>query len=66
MAVSIMKRKEVVEATGLCYTSIYNKEKVGEFPARRQLGARSVGWVRHEVEGWIEGLAAGIRPMSRT
>lgn len=59
---SIMKRQEVVAATGLCYTSIYNKEKRGEFPARRQLSARSVGWIRHEVEAWIEGLAAGIKP----
>lgn len=57
MAVSIMKRKEVVEATGMCYTSIYNKEKVGAFPARRKLGVRAVGWVRSEVEAWIDGLA---------
>jgi prophage regulatory protein len=56
---SIMKRQEVVAATGLCYTSIYNKEKRGEFPARRKLGAgkaRGVGWIRHEVEAWIDGL----------
>lgn len=54
--VSIMKRQDVVAATGLCYTSIYNKEKRGEFPARRQLSARSVGWIRQEVEAWIAGL----------
>jgi len=53
---SIMKRQEVVAATGLCYTSIYNKEKRGEFPARRKLSARSVGWIRQEVEAWIDGL----------
>ncbi|HBA89179.1 MAG TPA: AlpA family transcriptional regulator [Geobacter sp.] len=57
MAVSIMKRKAVVEATGMCYTSIYNKEKLGTFPARRKLGIRAVGWVRSEVEDWIEKLA---------
>lgn len=56
MAISIMKKKEVCEVTGLCYTSIYNKEKVGQFPARRKLGVRAVGWVRSEVEAWIESL----------
>lgn len=50
---TIMKRQEVVAATGMCYTSIYNKEKVGKFPARRKLGTRSVGWIRQEVEAWI-------------
>lgn len=59
---SIMKRAEVLEVTGLCYTSIYNKEKRGEFPARRKLGARSVGWVRHEVEAWIDGLQCVVSP----
>jgi prophage regulatory protein len=54
--VTIMKRQEVVAVTGLCYTSIYNKEKAGNFPKRRQLSARSVGWIRQEVETWIQGL----------
>jgi len=62
---SIMRRKEVTEATGLSYTSIFNKERAGLFPSRRQLGVRSVGWLRSEVEGWIEGLAAGIRPIHK-
>jgi predicted DNA-binding transcriptional regulator AlpA len=31
----MMKRKDVVEFTGLCYTTIYNMEKLGKFPARR-------------------------------
>jgi prophage regulatory protein len=53
---TIMKRQEVCAVTGLCYTSIYNKEKVGEFPSRRKLGARSVGWIRQEVEDWINDL----------
>jgi prophage regulatory protein len=62
---TIMRRQEVLDATGLCYTSIYNKEKAGEFPARRQLSTRSVGWIRQEVEDWINNLVAGIRPVVR-
>jgi prophage regulatory protein len=58
---TIMKLGDVVAATGLCCTSIYNKEKAGQFPARRQLSARSVGWIRQEVEAWIAELQCGIR-----
>jgi prophage regulatory protein len=61
---TIMKRPEVLAATGLCYTSIYNMEKRGNFPARRQLSARSVGWIRHEVEAWIEGLQQVAVPVA--
>lgn len=51
-----MKRQDVLEATGLCYTSIYNKMKRGEFPSSKQLSAHRVGWLRKEVEAWIDGL----------
>lgn len=52
----MMKRKDVVGAVGLCYTSIYNMEKVGKFPARRQISTGRVAWVRKEVEDWIGNL----------
>lgn len=58
--VSIMRRAEVLAATGLCYTSIYNMEKRGDFPARKKLTGigRSVGWIRSEVEAWINNLTS--------
>jgi prophage regulatory protein len=49
----LLKRAEVVELTGMCYTTIYNLEKRGEFPARRKLSTGRVAWLRHEVESWI-------------
>lgn len=57
----IMKRAEVCAVTGLCYTSIYNKMKAGDFPLSRKLGnisSRSVGWLRSEVDTWLNGLQA--------
>ncbi|WP_083761254.1 helix-turn-helix transcriptional regulator [Pelobacter propionicus] len=57
----IMKRQDVVRATGLCYTTIYNMEKAGQFPARRQLAAGRVGWLRTEVQAWADGLLAVVR-----
>lgn len=53
---TIMRRKEVEAATGLCYTTIYNKMKRGEFPARRKLGERAACWIREEVEAWLVSL----------
>lgn len=52
--IMLLKRKDVVALTGLCYTTIYNMEKRGEFPARRQLSPGRVAWVRSEVEGWLQ------------
>jgi len=63
---TIMRKQDVLDATGLCYTSIYNKEKAGEFPARRKLSARSVGWIRQEVEDWIVSLQRVGAPVVQT
>jgi len=52
----IMRKPEVLAATGLCNTTIYNLEKKGKFPASRKLGCKSVGWIRQEVEAWIDNL----------
>jgi prophage regulatory protein len=56
----LLKRKDVIELVGLCYTTIYNMEKRGEFPKRRQLSPGRVAWVRSEVEEWVRRcMAAG-------
>lgn len=49
----MMKRKDVVALTGLCYTTIYNLEKKQAFPARKQLSPGRVAWVRTEVMEWL-------------
>lgn len=54
----LMKRKDIVETTGLCYTTIYNLEKQGKFPARRQLSPGRVAWLRSEVESWLSSRIA--------
>lgn len=54
MASAVLKRAELVELLGCCYTTIFNMERAGKFPARRKLSAGRVGWLRSEVEAWIE------------
>ena len=55
----IIRRQTVEETTGLSYSSIYRKEKAGEFPKRIQLGPNSVGWYADEVEAWLESRNRG-------
>ena len=54
---TMMKRKDVVAATGLCYTTVYNLEKQGKFPKRRQLSPGRVAWVGSEVLAWLGNLS---------
>jgi prophage regulatory protein len=63
MTQAVLKRVEVTKFTGLCYSTIWNMEKKGQFPARRKLSAGRVGWLRSEVEEWIQGRAAVALPV---
>jgi prophage regulatory protein len=50
---SLCRLPEVMAMTGLSRPSIYAMKARGEFPESIDLGARSVAWVKSEVEGWI-------------
>jgi prophage regulatory protein len=56
----LLRTKQVVELTGLSRMTIYRLEKSGAFPARRQLGSNSVGWIEEDVADWV-----GSRPVPR-
>ena len=57
-ALSIERRKQVQARTGLGRSSIYDGVRAGTFPAPVRIGARSVGWLAHEVDAWAELMAA--------
>ena len=50
----IMKRHEVESMTGLSRSTIYAKMETGKFPKPIKLSERSVGWLEHEVQAWLE------------
>lgn len=50
----IMRMKGVVELTGLSRSSIYQKIACNQFPKQVRLGARAVGWLHDEVNGWLD------------
>ena len=49
----ILRRKQVEVRTGLSRSTIYAMIRDGSFPAPVALGAKAVGWLQSEVEGWI-------------
>jgi prophage regulatory protein len=44
---------KICQATKLSRSTIWRLERAGKFPARRQLSANAVGWLRSEVEAWL-------------
>lgn len=62
MSVRMLRLPEVIDLTGLSQTTIWRRERQGQFPKRRRLGANLVAWRSDEVEEWIEGLPVADEP----
>ena len=60
MSLKVLSIKQISEATGLSPVTIWRKEKKGEFPVRRQLGSRRVGWLTREVDEWLEATPKSV------
>ena len=50
----INKIRQVSANTSLSKATIYKMIKAGNFPAPKQLGARSVGWLESDIQAWID------------
>ncbi len=48
-----LTEKEVSKLSGLSRVTIWRMQREGEFPLRRQIGRRRVGWLKSEVEEWM-------------
>jgi prophage regulatory protein len=55
---AFLRFPEVRDAVKLSRATIFRLERDGNFPARRQLGAKSVAWVRQEIDAWINSREA--------
>jgi prophage regulatory protein len=49
----IIREPELLKLVGLSRTTLWRREKAGDFPQRRQISSRSVGWLESEVLEWI-------------
>jgi len=50
----ILRFPQVQFQTGLKRSTIYQLMSSGEFPQSIQLNKRTVGWLAHEIDEWIE------------
>lgn len=57
----IVRIADVLEMTGLRRTMLYDLIGKGRFPTQVNLGARAVGWYKHEVLEWIRNRPAANR-----
>lgn len=54
MGTKILREKEAVLRAGISRSSVRRLEKLGLFPARRQLSPGRIGYLEAEVDQWIE------------
>jgi prophage regulatory protein len=52
-SLSILRRKQVEDRTGLSRSTIYLRIQEGTFPRPVNLGARAVGWLENEIDAWL-------------
>lgn len=53
MTKKLLRKTEVIKATGLCGSMIYRLMKEQKFPKSVPITPGRVGWVDSEVEAWI-------------
>jgi len=53
MNIRLVRAREVQRLTGLSRSSIFRRERDGDFPARRKIGSNSIAWIYEEIEAWI-------------
>lgn len=58
---TVLRRHQVEIRTGLARSSIYALIAKGQFPAPIRLSAHTVGWLEHEINGWIENRIKATR-----
>lgn len=60
MGDQVLRWPKVREITGKSRTTIWRDEREGRFPKRVKLGMRAVGWLRSDLEAWLESLKAPV------
>jgi prophage regulatory protein len=49
----MMRLPEVMRATGLKRSQIYELSKIGAFPRPIRVGLRAVAWIEDEIAAWL-------------
>jgi prophage regulatory protein len=59
--VQFWRIRQVENCSGLKKSMIYQLMNEGDFPANVKISRYTVGWLRHEVEGWVRSRVAASR-----
>ena len=62
----VIRIDEVCNRLQLSKSWIYQQVSLDKFPRPISLGARAVGWIESEVEGWLEERIADSRSNNGT
>ena len=54
----VIRRRELKTKCGYSAAHVDRLERAGDFPKRVVLGPGAVGWLEHEVDGWIRARVA--------
>tara|TARA_B100001250_G_C19044506_1_gene463135 strand:- start:72 stop:305 length:234 start_codon:yes stop_codon:yes gene_type:complete len=49
-----LRMPEIVQTTGLCKATIYNKINDGSFPKQIPIGSNIVVWLESEIKEWMD------------
>lgn len=60
----LLRIDKVMERTGLSRTTIWRREREGDFPSRVRIGPNAVAWREDDVDDWIESRPA-VDPSER-
>ena len=52
----LLRRNDVLALTGMSATTLWRRERDGDFPNRVRISPRLVAWREHEVLEWLENL----------
>ena len=55
----LLRKAEVLNRTGLCKSTIYNKIRKGTFPPPIAISIRSVAWPEYEIDAVIRAFISG-------
>ncbi|MGD0827849.1 MAG: AlpA family phage regulatory protein [Desulfobaccales bacterium] len=58
MQKQILRPKDVITEYSLSRTTIWRKEREGTFPKKVKLGSRAVGYLKSDLEAWLQSLKA--------
>jgi prophage regulatory protein len=50
----LLRLSEVRHRVGLSRATLWRWERVGKFPKRRRIGPNTVGWLKSEVDAFVD------------